>query len=94
MSKMEQNYLGQSKRMSSMSKMKLNCQDRFDMVQSMMQNRQNNDVIDCIMRFTPKTKVTCHGQSDKVWSMTKMRQDNDVTNRKGLVYAKIKTELS
>ena len=64
------------------------------MVQSMMQNRQNNDVIDRTVRFTPKTKVTCHGQSDKVWSMTKMRQDNDVTNCKGLVYAKNKTELS
>lgn len=40
-----------------------------------------------------KMKLSCHGQLDQVWSRIKTNQDNDVTNRIGLLYVKIETEL-
>ena len=39
-------------------------------------------------------KLNYHDQSDKVRSMTKSKQGNNVIDRIGVVYVKIRTELS
>ena len=59
-----------------------------------MKTKQDNDVIDCISVFSPKTKLGCHYQSDWLSSMMKTRQDNDVTDHTGAIYVENNIELS
>ena len=42
---------------------------------------------------TSEMKLSYRDQLDLVWSMIKTRKDNNVTNRIGLVYVRIETEL-
>ena len=43
---------------------------------------------------TLKTKLNCYDRTNEVRSMTKTRQDNDVSDRIGVLYPEIRTELS
>ena len=45
-------------------------------------------------RSTLKTKLNCYDRTNEVRSMTKTRQDNDVSDRIGVLYPEIRTELS
>ena len=78
----------------SMTKMKLNCRDRSNRVQSVTKIRQNNDETNLQVWSMLKPKLNYQDLSDWVKFRMKTIQDNDVTDRTSSIYAKNDNELS
>lgn len=70
-----------------MPKLKLNCRDLYDQVQSVMKTRYDNDITNRTNAVNAETKLSCHDRADLVSTMTKTTQDNYVTSCKDAVYA-------